>query len=346
MYNFYDLQTIIYNLITYLLSNQNIFKEAFDEYMLIYGARAATGQEEQQLFDARLECLLECWRTLRFTPLPSSVANLRKFIAAGSRKQQGSEWTMDTLEVSSDGKCSNGAQLPKSKYASADLKCLSESLRCVAIQSGHNTDEYLQCFLRYESFLAVCPRFDVVVDGMNFYYSEFDATLNLTDKLDMLMRQLRDTRAKHVLMVFKSHIRLRIGYLMRQLIAKYPHSRFYFTEDQLEDDYFVMYAALKSDSFIVTKDRLLNNISDISDNGGRALLEDWLFNRKICFSKSFATVTCPYSFKPVVQPMSCAPRVGDKHWFVPAFSVENPRHKEPGYLDVFYDVHKTIVTQE
>ena len=54
--------------------------------MLIYGARAATGQEEQQLFDARLECLLECWRTLRFTPYPSSVANLRKFIAAGSRE--------------------------------------------------------------------------------------------------------------------------------------------------------------------------------------------------------------------------------------------------------------------
>ena len=304
--------------------------------MLIYGARAATGQEEQQLFDARLECLLECWRTLRFTPLPSSVANLRKFIAAGSRKQQGSEWTMDTLEVSSDGKCSNGAQLPKSKYASADLKRLSESLRCVAIQSGYNKDEYMNAFRHFDSVLDWCPRFDVVVDGTNVYYLCYNRK---RDKIDILMRQLCDTRAKHVLMVYKLHLK---DNLSSQFMTKYPH--LFFVENHLQRDLFVMYAALKSDSFIVTNDRLLNSISDIRDNGDRALLKDWLFNRKIDFSKSVAKITCPYSFKPVVQPMSCAPRVGDKHWFVPAFSVDNPPHTEPGFLDVFYDVHKTIST--
>ena len=313
--------------------------------MLIYGARAATGQEEQQLFDARLECLLECWRTLRFTPLPSSVANLRKFIAAGSRKQQGSEWTMDTLEVSSDGKCSNGAQLPKSKYASADLKRLSESLRCVAIQSGYNKDEYMNAFRHFDSVLDWCPRFDVVVDGMNVIrmpWPDRDQNPSKITKMGKLMQGMRDIHAEHVLLIFKSHMK---GKFKTQFMAKYPNACLYFVENTLQSDAFVLYAALKCHSFILTHSRSFYYIFHMPDFGERELLEDWVFNRKMKIDTTSNTITFPYSFKPVVQPMSCAP-AGDKHWLVPAFSVDNPPHTEPDYLDVFYDVHKTIVTKK
>jgi hypothetical protein len=158
--------------------------------------------------------------------------------------------------------------------------------------------------------------FDYLIDGMNVYYRSRNSIQThrvlMIDNLIEVLGQLE--KDAHILVILRDHVREKSK---DERFSQFKNLEFVFLHQHIEDDKFLLYAALKSNKpgcYLITGDEMSNNFPKNEDG---YIMSKWFLNQRINFTDVSSTLLryplkCPIKVQPITDDQSSA-----KRWFVP-----------------------------
>jgi hypothetical protein len=279
---------------------QNSLQSIFYEYILL--------RKNDSDFDQFLVNLFKSWNLLEFVSYNPLIEQLKKCISESKNN-----WIYEEVTIDHQGKCSNGLLVPVNKYNRQSLDETAEIIKQITINETSLTDIHVDAFTKLDQLMAK-NKFNVVIDGLNLIYNIQTGIDRVSFiKLRDILQQLQDLNLNNILLIFRHHVFRRLCDDLEKLKKHYPNLKFFYLDDKIKDDLYMIYASLKSRSFIVTHDELTNHVNRLDLNWWT--LKNWLYNKRFRLNNSKTFIIYPYLFKPVTQKANQGE--DDAKWFIP-----------------------------
>ena len=281
------------------------FQSVFYEYILL--------RQNDIDFDTFLENLFESWNLIEFLPTSPLIEHLKTSIS--ETKNTKNNWVYEQVTIDHKGKCSNGLLVPPNKYDGRSLDETAEIIKKNTINETPLTDIHIEAFKKLDKMLAK-NKFNVVIDGLNLIYNISTGNNRVSFiKLSDILQQLEDINLSNILLIFRHHIFRRLSDDLEKLKKHHPNLKFFYLDDTVKDDLFMIYASLKSRSFIVTHDELTNHFNKLEFNSW--MLKNWFYNKRFKLNNSKSYIIYPCLFKPVTQRVNEGKN--NVKWFIPYY---------------------------
>jgi hypothetical protein len=255
--------------------------------------------------DKSIEFLLQTWNTLEYLPVKPIIKKMK------SKLENNSAWKLKWVPLSE----LNSRIKPKI-YDKKALKIVSDTLRESILSENFFTKEKLKNLQIIDDIID--QDFKFIIDGLNIYY------LTNNHFLENLKHLFNLVKHEKCLVVIRKHVNIRLIDL-----SKMPNIRFLITEDCLEDDKFLLYAALRSENrtYIISND-LYSNHHNIIYNEHGYLFKRWLQNSLVEFTP-YDGLIFPPRFDLKVQKLTDNPI--EQEWLIPCIDFKNERETTKSY---------------
>ena len=248
--------------------------------------------------------LLDAWQSFQYVSNKSQMVCAKQFMK--NVKGASSTWRAYTVNISNNGVCDNGSKLPPVKYSQKDLHQFADLLKN-SFENKNTRSLFEESLLRLEHILKE-HKFDVIIDGLNNGLGRHN---NFADNFQKLFNNLELDKKYLITLRYHFYKKNQVYFDELKNVVDYE---FLFTERMLDDDLFIIYAALRNDAYIVSNDEFSNYIVNFSEYS--YIFKNWLKSRLIKrrFNYKDMYLDFPTNFYHFTQ------KVQDNRWIVPFYS--------------------------